>query len=115
MINLPKGDPFRSECESAEGDALRKLIEAHSDEMVRASAAGRPALEAVIPHLPLYLAAELRQRDRLMQAFGHMAWLEMQDRGLDEQGPVRTYEWPTIRGTSDLATFRQKSGQPAAR
>ena len=102
-------DPmFRRECESGEGQRLRVLIETHADEMVRASDAGRPALEPLLDYLPLSLAAALRQ-DNLMRAFGHMARLEMRDRGLTEKSGPQTCRWPAIRETSDLEIFQRNS------
>ena len=100
---------FRPECQTPEGRELSELIERHSDEMVRFSENDKPALEAVIPHVPLRLAARLLERDSLMQAFGHMAYLEMRDRGLNEKGPQKEWPWPEIRRTSKLATFHGAS------
>ncbi len=73
--------------------------------MIQESLSGNPALKAVIPHLPLRLAEALKTRDQLMRAFGHMAKLEMEERGLLEQGLVKHYDWPSVRVTSDLQTF----------
>jgi hypothetical protein len=98
---------FRPECFSPEGRELSVLIETHANEMVRVSEDGRPALTAVLPHLPLRLAAALRERDSLMQAFGHMARLEMRERGFTEKDGIMNYQWPSIRITSELSLFRR--------
>ena len=74
--------------------------------MVAESLSGNPALEGVIPHLPLRLAEALKRRDQLMATFGHMAKLEMEERGLREQGTSKDYNWPIVRDISKLATFQ---------
>ncbi|MGA2637727.1 hypothetical protein [Methylocella sp.] len=94
--------PFRNECFSPAGRELRSLIERHSDEMVAESLSGNPALAGVIPHLPLRLAEALKTSDPLMHAFGHMAKLEMEERGLREQGTPKDYNWPIVRTISTL-------------
>jgi hypothetical protein len=37
-----------------------------------------------------------------MHAFGHMAKLEMEERGLREQGTPKDYNWPIVRTISTL-------------
>ncbi len=40
-----------------------------------------------------------------MATFGHMAKLEMEERGLREQGTTKDYDWPSVRAISTLQTF----------
>jgi hypothetical protein len=100
---------FVSECKTPEGRELCALIERHSDEMVRFSETGKPALAAVLPHVPLRLAEALKLNDRLMQAFGAMAHAEMRERGSSEKGGSASYDWPKIRSESHLTTFHRTS------
>jgi hypothetical protein len=41
-----------------------------------------------------------------MATFGHMAKLEMEERGLREQGTSKDHNWPIVRDISKLATFQ---------
>lgn len=78
--------------------------------MVAFSLQHKAALEAVIPHIPLRLAEILQTNDALMQAFGHMAKIEMEEKGLGEVGKSADFEWPVIKIQSRIATFHRGGG-----
>jgi hypothetical protein len=107
MTTLNPAPQFESEFNTPEGQELIALISQLSDKMVEASEKGIPALEVVLPHLPLGLAATLADDDHLMTAFGHMARLEMARRGLTEKGSGKDCLWPKIRSVSHLSTFHR--------
>jgi hypothetical protein len=107
MSTLNPAPQFEDAFKSQDGRELRALIIQLSDKMVEASENGIPALEVVLPLLPLRLAATLANNDHLMQAFGHMARKEMIERGLTEKGSGKDCPWPKIRSESRLATFHR--------
>ncbi len=78
--------------------------------MIQASLLGRPALATIFSLLPDDLVRVLSENDGLMQAFGHLARLEMNFLGFEQVGSenLKTY-WPFEGGRekSKIAVFRR--------
>ncbi|MBZ8132913.1 hypothetical protein [Afifella sp. IM 167] len=110
-ISQRAADAFNSlyakACTSPEGRRLALLIECNFAAMILASEKGKPALAPLLPLLDDDLEAALQADDRLMNAFGHMAALEMEVHGWDWDGKAsRTVHWPySSTHVSDLAVF----------
>ncbi|MTH96993.1 hypothetical protein [Roseibium sp. RKSG952] len=96
---------YREQCTTSHGRALAEIIDRNEHAMIQASLLGHPALSPILPLLSKDLEKELENAP-LMQAFGHMAKLEMEFLGFTESGKKETH-WPFSdnRKTSTLAVF----------